>query len=426
MATRLSYALPILRQLMLTTARRLRPGGLAATLPPADSDSPFVIVTGTGRSGTSAVARVLHESGVRLGNTFDPPSEQNRAGFYEDTAVRAVNFRIITELGLSDIRRARRWPWRSAMLAVAERYEREMSTLAAGGAGGWKDPVFCVTLEAWLPHLPRRPKVVVCLRSSEAFLHSVTQIYGLVRRDYVERVWANELRGLLAVVRDYRLDAICIEYDDLVLSPEETVERLSSFVGIALDAAYIEPNLRHHEYAIPERHTALYQGVRSLGTTGAPEGRALPKQTPAAASEIESYLQRIRSVDANVAAAHEAWAAAAGAPELTLDEPERARAGSAAYVETLSAAQTELGSLPPPPGFAGYHEATRAAVDDHRLVAQVTLQAAERQRPIADVMRAYGRCLSPQAIAGSAKRRAREYERALKLSGYREREPASE
>ena len=61
MATRLSYALPILRQLMLTTARRLRPGGLAAALPPADGDSPFVIVTGTGRSGTSAVARVLHE-----------------------------------------------------------------------------------------------------------------------------------------------------------------------------------------------------------------------------------------------------------------------------------------------------------------------------------------------------------------------------
>ncbi len=426
MATRLSYALPILRQLMLTTARRLRPGGLAAALPPADGDSPFVIVTGTGRAGTSAVARVLHESGVHLGNTFDPPSEQNRAGFYEDTEVRAVNFDIVTELGLSDIGRARRWPWRSAMLAVAERHEREMKTLAAGGAGGWKDPMFCVTLEAWLPHLPRRPTVVVCLRSSEAFLHSVTQIYGLVRRDYVERLWANELRRLLAVVRDYRLDAICIEYDDVVLSPEEAVERLSSFIGRPLDAAYIEPTLRHHEYAIPERHTTLYAHVRSLGTAGAAERRTLPKQRPAEVSEIESYLQRIRSLDANVAAAYASWAAAAGAPKLTLDEPERARAASAAYVETLSAAQTELGALPPPPGFAGYHEATRAAVDDQRLVAQVTLQAAEGQRPASDVALAYERCLSPQAIAASAERRAREYERALKSSGYREREPARE
>ena len=61
-----------------------------------------------------------------------------------------------------------------------------------------------------------------------------------MRRDYVERVWANELCRLVAVIRDYRLDAICIEYDDLVLSPEETVERLSSFVGISLDAAYID------------------------------------------------------------------------------------------------------------------------------------------------------------------------------------------
>ena len=420
MATRLSYTLPILRQLMQTTAHRLRPGGLAATLPQADGGSPFIIVTGTGRSGTSAIARVLHESGVLLGSTFDPPSEQNRAGFYEDIEVRAVNFGIVTELGLSDIGRVRRWPWRSAMLAVAERHEREMQTLAAGGAGGWKDPMFCVTLEAWLPHLPIRPKIVVCLRSSEAFLHSVTQIYGLVRRDYVEGLWANELRRLLAVVRDYRLDAICIEYDDLVLSPKEAVARLSSFIGRPLDAAYIEPTLRHHEYPIPNRHTALYARVRSLGTAGAAGDRTPPTKRLAEASEIESYLRRIRSLDADVAAAHEAWAAATGAPELTLDEPERARAASAAYVETLSVTQTTLGALLPPPGFAGYHEATRAAVNDHRLVAQVSLQAAERQRPIADVLRAYERCLSPQAIAASAKRRAREYERALKSSGYRE------
>ncbi|MCH8025589.1 MAG: sulfotransferase [Chloroflexi bacterium] len=411
---------------MLTTARRLRPGGLAATLPPADGDSPFVIVTGTGRSGTSAVARVLHESGIRLGNTFDPPSEQNRAGFYEDIEVRAINFGIVTELGLSDIGRALRWPWRSAMLAVAARYAGEMQTLAAGGAGGWKDPIFCVTLEAWLPYLPRRPKVVVCLRSSEAFLHSVTQIYGLVQRDNVERLWANELRRLLAVIRDYRLDAICIEYDDLLLSPEEAVERLSSFVGRPLDAAYVDSTLRHHEYSVPERHTALYARVQSLGTRGAAREQTLPKQSPAEVSEIESYLQRIHSIDVDVTAAHEAWAAAAGAPTLTLDEPERVRVASAAYVETVSAAQTELGALPPPAGFAGYHEATRAAVNDHRLVAQVTLQAAERQRPTSEASRTYEHCLSPEAIAASAKRRARAYKRALKSSGYREREPVRE
>ena len=171
---------------------------------------------------------------------------------------------------------------------------------------------------------------------------------------------------------------------------------------------------------------ALYADVRSLGTKGAARRRTLAKQRPAEASEIERYLRRIRSLDADVAAAHASWVAADGAPELTLDEPERVRAVSAAYVETLSAAQTELGSLPPPPGFAGYHEATRAAVNDHRLVAQVTLQAAERQRPASDAALAYQRCLSPQAIAAAAKRRAREYERALKSSGYREREPASE
>ncbi len=421
---RLSNGLPILRQLMLDTRRRLRPGGLAATLPQPADERPFLIVTGTGRSGTSAVARVMHESGLSMGDHFRTPTQENPTGFYEELPVCDLNDHIMARCGMAGLRL---WPWRSTVLAVAERHSALMDGLIPDeSVAGWKDPRFSVTLEAWLPHLPRRPKVIVCLRGSEAFFHSAAQIFGLMRRDLVERWWANELRRLLAVVRDYRLDAICIEYDDLVLSPEETVERLSSFVGRPLDAAYIEPTLRHHEYPIPERHTVLYQRVRSLGTAGTARERTLPKQRPAEASEIESYLQRIRSLDANVAAAHEAWAVAAGAPKLTLDEPERVRAASAAYVETLSAAQIELGALPPPPGFAGYHEATRDAVNDHRLVAQLTLQAAERQRPASDATREYERRLSPQAIAASAKRRAREYKRALKSSGYREREPARE
>ncbi len=417
---RLNYALPILRRLLLDTSRRLRPGGLAATLPQPSDERPFFIVTGTGRSGTSAVARVLHESGLSMGDHFRTPTQVNSTGFYEELPVCDLNDRIMAGCGMAGLRH---WPWRSTVLAVAERHSTLMDGLTPDeSVAGWKDPRFSVTLEAWLPHLPRQPKVVVCLRNSEAFYHSTAQMFGLIRRDLVERWWANELRRLLAVVRDYRLDTICIEYDDLVRSPEETVERLSSFVGRPLDAAYIEPTLRHHEYPIPERHTALYQRVRSLGTADASGRQPLPKQRPAEANEIEGYLQRVRSLDANVAAAHKAWAAAAGAPKLTLDEPERVRAASAAYVETLSAAQIELGALPPPTGFAGYHEATRDAVNDHRLVAQLTLQAAERQRPASDAARAYERRLSPQAIAASAKRRAREYKRALKSSGYRERE----
>ena len=67
MATRLHYALPFAAQLIASTTRRLR--GKRPTAAPAEG-RPFIIVTGLGRSGTSAVARVLHESGVLLGDHF--------------------------------------------------------------------------------------------------------------------------------------------------------------------------------------------------------------------------------------------------------------------------------------------------------------------------------------------------------------------
>jgi hypothetical protein len=49
----------------------------------------MIYVVGTGRSGTSTVARVLHESlGICFGHRFDEPNEFNPKGFYEDLDVR--------------------------------------------------------------------------------------------------------------------------------------------------------------------------------------------------------------------------------------------------------------------------------------------------------------------------------------------------
>jgi hypothetical protein len=136
--------------------------------------------------------------------------------------------------------------------------------VAASSADGWKDPRFCLTLEAWLPHLPTRPKVVVCLRSPEAFVHSAISIFGLSRREVLERWWENHLRRVLDVIRDYRLEATCVVYEDLVQRPEAAVAELSSFIGRPLDATYVEPALQHFAQLVPLRHAALYEEVRAL------------------------------------------------------------------------------------------------------------------------------------------------------------------
>ena len=418
MATRLQYTLPFLGQLISSSARRLQ-GRCPVDVP--TEGRPFIIVTGLGRSGTSAVARVLHESGLSMGEHFREPTEENETGFYEELPVCDLNDEIMAECGIAGLRR---YPMRTTVLAVAGRFREQMRALAQTDVAGWKDPRLSVTLEAWLPHLPGPPKVIICLRSPEAFLHSVSQIFGLVDRDLVERRWSRELSRLLDVLRDYELDATCVEYDNLVTQPEQTVAEISKFVGHPLDASFVVPNLRHFAYHIPQRLAPLYDRVRALGPN---KGSRDAEARPATADAIEAYVRQIGDVDKRIESAKEQWTSRVGAPELDLlfyaerglDQVEvcaESREASRSYVETLSEAQTELGTLRPPTGFEDYHEATRAAVNDARLIAQLMLQASELKRPVEDVMEAYQLRLSPEALKKTQERRAQAFERAQRTA----------
>ncbi|OGO49736.1 MAG: hypothetical protein A2148_09850 [Chloroflexi bacterium RBG_16_68_14] len=446
MATRLSYVLPAARQLLVQTQRRLRPGGLAASIAGRPQGERFIIVTGAGRSGTSAVARVLHESGLRMGNELGAPTEHNPDGFYEDMGVWWLHERLLAELGMSGIWRLERWPWRSTVLAAAARYREEMQALIARAADGWKDPRFAITLEAWLPLLPVRPKVVVCLRSPRAYADSAIRIFGLVDPQAMERQWARHYRRLLDVIRDYELDATCVDYNALVERPEETLACLAAFVGYPLKAEYVEPPLRHFTRPVPKEYARLYQEVRALGgdgrlptTTAAVETReqaGAPKPPGKEEMEaIDAYIQQVHDIDLGTQGPKAAWTVQVGLPRpklsrseglgLTLAEAlEQTRAASAAYASALHEAQERLRALDPPPGFERYHELTLRIVNLERVVAEVMLAAVKGEavdrrmwKAALSSWRRYGRAPAFEKAQG---RRQREYRRALAASGYRE------
>lgn len=56
--------------------------------------TPFALVLGCERSGTSAVARVLHELGFCMGHDFPPADKDNPEGYFEDRSMRTPSFRF--------------------------------------------------------------------------------------------------------------------------------------------------------------------------------------------------------------------------------------------------------------------------------------------------------------------------------------------
>jgi hypothetical protein len=348
---------------------RARPGRREAT----HGGQPFIIVTGAGRSGTSAVARVLHESGVSMGTNLAAPSDANADGFYEDWGALWLNERILRDCGVGDRWRPERWPSRATVRAAARGHRDEMAALVANATDGWKDPRFSITLEAWLPLLPSRTKLIVCLRSPAAYAESVVRVYGLVDRAAAERQWARHYQRLLAVIHEHALEAICIEYDTLVERPEETVAALSSFIGRQLSAEHVNAPLRRYVHAVPERYRTLYDQVLGLSPLK-PAPRIDHPRDDATGVEISSaeVTRRAAEIAGSVRHARREWETNVGMPKPATSTA--ARTASEAYRSVLCETQRELATLPGAPHLA-------RDVDLQRMIVELTIAAMAEDDP---------------------------------------------
>ena len=147
------------------------------------------IITGCGRSGTSAVAKLLHRAGISVGRDLVPADASNADGYFEERAVIAVNDAIVDGAGLH--------AWFSAatradVIDAAHPHVDAMRELARDATPAWKDPRFSWTLEAWLPHMAAPPRVVVCLRSAGEVVASTLRYYGLAGEEpasAVQHLW---------------------------------------------------------------------------------------------------------------------------------------------------------------------------------------------------------------------------------------------
>jgi len=226
----------------------------------------MIIVAGCGRSGTSAVARMLHDSGICVGRELIPPDEGNAEGYYEERAVVQLNDEIVQTAGLGAFFTN---PSRADILTCARPLAERMRELAAEATPAWKDPRFCWTLEAWLEAFDAPPRVVVCLRNPSEVIASAMRYYGMADDEgwrAIAHVWRSENERLLEVIDAHSLTATCVEYDDVLSKPERVAACLSAFLRQEVRPAGVRADLRHHRGELPDEFVELYVRVRRVGS----------------------------------------------------------------------------------------------------------------------------------------------------------------
>lgn len=217
-----------------------------------------VAVVGPPRSGTSAVAGLLHQMGVHMGDEFLPANVHNPKGFYEDLAFVDLNARVLG--GVEDPQIEPRWSPSAReqhTFLVRERAARH-------DLWGVKDPRLCMTLWTLAQDLKAAGcelRVVTTLRAVHHSANSLKKLHGgmpveraaaivgkysYARSANVERWIQSDPQNL---TRQFQ-----VLYDQLVDEPEAVAGALLKFLGkepVVTDEmrAWIDPQLQHERSA---------------------------------------------------------------------------------------------------------------------------------------------------------------------------------
>lgn len=171
-----------------------------------------IIITGSGRSGTSLVAGILAKDGYYIGTDYIRPTDSNPKGFFEGQEINDVNEKILEKIVATrssfTTRFLRRVPFLEEIVkndrpikgkgqlwlarVPLDAHVKSNSSIndqirhqTARVPFCFKDPRFCYTLPVWRPFLDNHTTVFVCVfRDPGDTIKSILQNV-IVRNIYV-------------------------------------------------------------------------------------------------------------------------------------------------------------------------------------------------------------------------------------------------
>lgn len=178
----------------------------------------IVVVLGMHRSGTSAVAHLLHTLGVPMGVEFLPPDENNPLGYWEDTTPLGINKGILANAGGS-------WknpPGRNKLLQLNHKHQTAVRAYIERREDeriwGFKDPRTTLTAHLWHHYLTRQtPNVYYLnvLRNGADIARSVEKAHGKHPHGW-DRVILHYQQQVSIFMRERAINARSISYTTIM------------------------------------------------------------------------------------------------------------------------------------------------------------------------------------------------------------------
>jgi Sulfotransferase family len=221
------------------------------------------VILGSGRSGTSMLAGMLHSAGYYMGDQLLPPTSSNPKGYFEDRVVNELNEDLLVQLlPVRPSGKTRRlYPWRLSYghqwLAVLSPETTVQATPALATRIQsvicqrpfcFKDPRFCYTLEAWRPMLGDAAFLCVFREpgrtASSMITDSREQTYlsdlRLTRRRAL-RVWTSMYRHIIQKHR-CRGQWLFVHYDQIF--DGSAIPRIENLVEANITTSFVDRSLR--------------------------------------------------------------------------------------------------------------------------------------------------------------------------------------
>ncbi len=212
-----------------------------------------IFVLGMHRSGTSAMAGLLHTAGIHLGDVFIPPLPQNPKGNFEDFLTLQVNEYLLSCIGKS-------WfqpPTLEDLSKVPKRYftlipQTYLHFRSRFRLWAWKDPRHCLTFPLWAELLPRSTFRLICIcRNPVSVARSLNTRDGLPMNAGL-RLWKEYNSRILATIERYNIPFTFLRYETVLEDPEAAQKLIERDLKMDLNEGWRFVDKRLNRSGSPE------------------------------------------------------------------------------------------------------------------------------------------------------------------------------